>query len=74
MRAWRVHELGEPAKVKSPSLVFVCSMSDLYHTGVKGTDRSLVFEAMKAANPRRSFAPSSVTAVNANAIASQSKP
>lgn len=39
--------LGAPAKVKTPSKVFVCSMGDLLGDGVEASWRADVFEAMR---------------------------
>ena len=41
--------LGQPAKVKKPGRVFVCSMSDIGHAAVKPEWRQAVYAAMEAA-------------------------
>ena len=41
--------LGEPAKVRKPSRVFVCSMADLWHSTVEMAWQEAVYEAMRAA-------------------------
>jgi protein gp37 len=41
--------LGEPAQLRKPGRVFVCSMSDLGHDAVKPEWRSAIIEAMLAA-------------------------
>ena len=41
--------MGEPAKVKKPSRVFVCSMSDMGHAGVTTEWRWMITDAMRRA-------------------------
>lgn len=41
--------LEQPAKVKKPGRVFVCSMSDLGHHTVDGKWRYMIYQAMRAA-------------------------
>ncbi len=41
--------LGEPARVKKPSKVFVCSMADLFGSWVPSAWKRAVFDAVKAA-------------------------
>jgi len=40
------NRLNEPRKLKTPSLIFVNSMSDLFHEGVSDSYISMVFETM----------------------------
>jgi protein gp37 len=47
------HKLGEPAKVKKPSLIFTNSMTDMFHEDIPDSYRDRIIEAMKAASWHR---------------------
>lgn len=42
----RPDRLGDPAKLRKPQMVFLCSMGDLFHERVSYTHQSLVFDTM----------------------------
>lgn len=46
----RPDRLGEPASLRKPQMVFLCSMGDLFHERVPYTFQSLVFDAMMEAD------------------------
>lgn len=45
----RPHKLAEPARLKRPSMIFVNSMSDLFHERIPDGYRDQIMEAMKGA-------------------------
>jgi protein gp37 len=47
------HKLGEPSKVKRPSLIFTNSMTDMFHEKIPDEYRDRIIEAMKAAPQHR---------------------
>ena len=46
---WKPERLTQPLKVKKPSRIFVCSMSDLGHPGVEYRWQRAVYDAMRKA-------------------------
>lgn len=47
------HKLGEPSKVKKPSLIFTNSMTDMFHEQISEAYRDRILEAMRAAARHR---------------------
>lgn len=47
------HKLGEPAKLKRPSLIFTNSMTDMFHDKIPDSYRDRILEAMYAAKQHR---------------------
>lgn len=47
LRIWP-SRLGQPAEWKKPRMIFVNSMSDLFHKGIDRTHLNMVFDAMEA--------------------------
>ena len=45
---WHPERLGEPARVRTPGRVFVCSMGDIGHETVEPGWRRAVYDAMRA--------------------------
>jgi protein gp37 len=46
--------MGQPGRVKTPSRIFVCSMSDLFHENLDNRVIARVFDVMRE-NPRHTF-------------------